>query len=93
MVANILPTDPGDGVGRSKKKSEHFHVAYQNKGNHETQQHGSKYFARRPPPRPWGWGLYVKIQLFQNIVMLHIKLKRITKRSNMVANVLPPGGH
>ena len=52
-------------------------------------QHGSKYFARRPPPIPWGWGQYVKIQLFQNIVMLHIKLKRITKRSNMVANVLP----
>ena len=34
------------------------------------QQHGSKYFARRRP-------LGVKIQLFQNMVMLHIKLKGI----------------
>ena len=43
------------------------------------QQHGSKYFARRPPPtRPWRWGQKVKILLFQNMVMLHIKLKGIT---------------
>ena len=31
------------------------------------QQHGSKY---------WGWGQKVNIQLFQNMVMLHIKLKK-----------------
>ena len=44
------------------------------------QQNGSKYFARRhppPPPRPWGWDQKVKIQLFQNMVMLHIKLKGV----------------
>ena len=29
--------------------SEHDNVAYQIKWNHELQQHGSKYFARRPP--------------------------------------------
>ena len=29
------------------------------------------------PTRPWGWDQQVKIQLFQNMVMLHIKLKRI----------------
>ena len=28
-----------------------------------------------PLPDPWGWGRKVKIQLFQNMVMLHIKLK------------------
>ena len=41
------------------------------------QQNGNKYFARRPPPLsdPGGG---VKIRLFQNKVMLHIKLKRIT---------------
>ena len=39
------------------------------------QQHGSKYFARRHPhPRPvLGVWSNVKIQLFQNMVMLHIK--------------------
>ena len=31
----------------------------------------------------------VKIQLFQNMVMLHIKLNVITKYSNMFANILP----
>ena len=43
------------------------------------QQYGSKYFARRPPsPDPGVWGQKVKIQLFQNMVMLHIKLKGMT---------------
>ena len=49
------------------------------------QQHGSKYFAHRPPtpPKPWplGWGQKVKIQLFQNMVMLHIELKGITNEA------------
>ena len=36
-----------------------------------------------------GMGLNVKFQLFQNIVMLHIKLKGITKCSNIVGNILP----
>ena len=30
------------------------------------------------PLDPRGWGQKVKIQLFQNMVMLHIKLKGIT---------------
>ena len=41
------------------------------------QQHGSKYFTCRPLPRSLGWGQKVKIQLFQNMVMLHIKLNGI----------------
>ena len=46
------------------------------------QQHGSKYFARShlpdpPLPSPWGCGQKVKIELFQNMVMLDIKLKSI----------------
>ena len=56
------------------------------------QQHGCKYFARRPlspphptpppPPQP---------QLFQNIVMLHIKLKRIMNAATwyQILNILP----
>ena len=53
------------------------------------QQHGSKYFARRTPSRPWGWGQLLIIQLFQNMVMLHVKLKGIRKYSNMAVNILP----
>ena len=76
-------TDPwvdlGGGVkGKIKLFSEHGHVAYQIKGNHRrsNMQHGSKYYARRPPtPNPGGQK--VKIQLFQNMVILHIKLKAI----------------
>ena len=44
------------------------------------QQHGRKYFARRPtnqpPPPPSDH--WVKFQLFYNMIMLHIKLKGIT---------------
>ena len=53
------------------------------------QQHGSKYFAQRSlslPKDPWDRGQWVKIQLFQNMVMLHIKINGTTKCSNMVAN-------
>ena len=54
------------------------------------QQHGSKYFARRAPSSfdPRVWGQKVEIQLFQNMVMLHIKFNGITKCNNMVANIL-----
>ena len=48
------------------------------------QPHGSKYFPRRPPPPQGPRGQKVKIKLFQNIVMLHIKGNR--ECSNMVAN-------
>ena len=40
------------------------------------QQQGSNYFyLQTPPPRPSGLGHKVKIQLFQNMAMFHIKLK------------------
>ena len=41
---------------------------------------------------PWGGlkgGAEAKIKLFQNMVMLHIKLKLATFCSSMVANILP----
>ena len=41
-------------------------------------QHGTKYFAKRSPPWTLGCGQKVKIQLYQNMVMLHIKLKGMT---------------
>ena len=51
-------------------------------------QHGSKYFAQTPPPSqdPAG-GVKRSSQIFQNIIVLNIKLKAITKCSNMVANI------
>ena len=73
-----------ESIGQKSTFSEHGHVAYQIKWNHEMQQHGSKYFARKPhlppPPHdPRGQGQKVEIKLFQNMVMLHIKLIAITK--------------
>ena len=56
MIANILPTDsfpPTIGIGSIGQIitfSEQGHVEYQIKGNHKMQQHGRKYFARRPLP-------------------------------------------
>ena len=41
------------------------------------QQDGNKYFTHRPPPPTLGVKK-VKIQLFQNMATLHIKLKGIT---------------
>ena len=43
------------------------------------QQHGSKYFAHGPPPPLiLGMGSLGQNSTFQNMVMLHIKLKKIT---------------
>ena len=42
-----------------------------------------------PIPDPEGVDQKVKIQLFQNMVMLHIKLNKIMNAANMVANILP----
>ena len=83
------PPDPGDGVNKSNSTfSEHCHVAYQIKWKHEIQRHGSNYFARDPHPL-WPYGRKVKIELFQNMVMLHVKLNGILKNINMVANIFP----
>ena len=55
MAANILSADPSlthcwGQKFKSSTFSEHGHVAYQIKGNHQIQQHGNNYFARRPLP-------------------------------------------
>ena len=72
------PPPPSDhGFGSIDKNSNcSKHIAYQNNGNHEVQQHDGKSFARRPSPLPKfprGWGQKVQIQHYQNMVMLHIK--------------------
>ena len=55
-------------------------------------QHGSKYYARRPPPPPPPdpWRQKLKIQLFQNMVILHIKLKAITNAVTILPAAFPP---
>ena len=59
---------PLPSIGQNSTFSEHGHVAYQ--------------IDPRPVPDPLGglkgWDQKVKIQFFQNMVMLHIKLKGIT---------------
>ena len=74
------PFGPGDGVScQNSFFTEHGHVAYQIKKNYECSNMVAN-FASRPqiPQDHKVWGQNVKIQLFQNIVMLHIKLKGIT---------------
>ena len=87
MVANILPHT--SSPWSKSTFSEHGHVAYQIKGNQQMQQHGSKYFARRPISDPRDGVNRAKLNFFQNMAMLHIKLKGIAKYCSMVANILP----
>ena len=77
MVANILPSDPLTlGWGQNSTFSEHGHVGYQTKGNHKCSNMVSNIL---PPDTPTPMGVKkVKIQLFQNMVMLHIKSKGFT---------------
>ena len=59
--------------------SKHGHVAYQLKWNHKCSHMVANIFPADPPG-----GQKVKIKLFQNIVILHIKGNQ--ECSNMVAN-------
>ena len=89
MAANILPPDPllpppAPGGGDKMLKlpfSEHGYVACQIKWNHEC-SHMVQIIPNADSPDPGGQK--VKMQLFQNNVMLHIKGNR--ECSNMVAN-------
>ena len=85
MVANILPADPppnpGDGFIRHNSTIlEHGHVAYQLKGITKCSSIVANFLPTDPPPLTTigRRDQEVKIQLFQNMVMLHIKLKEIT---------------
>ena len=70
--------------------SEKCLAAYQVKGKQECSNKAANILPADPLSHDHrGWGQRVIIQLFQNIVMLHIKLNGITKCSNMVAYILP----
>ena len=59
---------------------------------YDTYQTGFYFLKPVPPPPPpvnfRGW-TELKIQVFWNMDMLHIKLKKMAHASNMVANVSP----
>ena len=82
MVANsfqqtptLPPPDPGGStIGQKSTFSEHVHVAYQIKWNHKGSNMVVNILSADLTARPWGG---VKIQLLQNMVMLHIKLNGI----------------
>ena len=91
------PLDPGGRVKRSNSTfSEHGHVTYQIKGNHECSNMMQLFCPQTPThthsplPRPWGWCHYVKNHYFfseHGYVAYQIKL--IHEYTNMVANILP----
>ena len=61
-------------IGQKSTFSEHVHVAYQIKWNHKSSNMVVNILSADLTARPWGG---VKIQLLQNMVMLHIKLNGI----------------
>ena len=63
----------GWGSGQNSTFSEYGHVAYQIKGNEACINMVANILPVYPLSRPWGWGQMVIFQLFQNMVMLHIK--------------------
>ena len=72
--------NPGDGVKRSKFNFfRTWYCCISNKFESQMPQHGRTYFVHipSPDPDPWGWDQKVKIHLFKNMVMLHIKLNGI----------------
>ena len=90
MVANILSADPsltlGMGLlGQHSTFSEHGHVAYQIKGNHQMQQRGSKYIACRPLSDLGDGVNRSKFNFFRTTVMVMLQNNEC---SIMVANFL-----
>ena len=73
---NILPADPG-GKGQNSTFSEYGHVAYHIKGNDPCSNMVANILPADPHNPGCGQGCRVKI-LFQNMLMLHIKLNGIT---------------
>ena len=96
MIANILPADPLMPltwlIGQKSTFSEHGHVAYQITGNHEYSNMVANILRTNPPsPQdPRARGQKIKIQLFQNMIMLHIKLKGIMNAATWFTNILLP---
>ena len=68
-----------ESKGQNSTFSEHGHVAYQIKDNHECSNMAANILPTDPPyPHPRDGVSRSKFNFFQNMVMLHIKLKKIT---------------
>ena len=84
-----------DGVSWSKFNFFRTWLCYiSNKRDSRMHQHGSKYFARRPPtppppPDPLDGVRRSKFFFFQNMDMLNLKLKRITNAATNKSRVEP----
>ena len=101
MVANILTATPPPppqlrscGWGQQVKSQlfQNMVMLHNNeiKGTHEMQQHGSKYFACRPPlPYPRGCGPKVKNSFFSEYGLVGYQIKGNHKCRILVANILP----
>ena len=80
MVANILPTEspyPTLVVGSKGQNSsfpEYGRVEYQIQGNDECSSMVANILPADSSPRPQGWDLKIKIQLFSEHGHVHIKL-------------------
>ena len=94
-LANILPTDPSltlllGSKGQNVVSSEHGHVAYQIKGNHQRQQHGSKYFPRiLPPPPTLGMGSICQNSTFSEHGHAEYQIKSTHQMQQHGSNILP----
>ena len=71
-------TQPHPTHSQNSTFIKHGYVAYQNKCNHECSSMVANILSPYSPSVPWGSDQKVKIQLFQNMVMLHKKLTRTT---------------
>ena len=76
-------------IGQNSTFSEHDHVEYQIKRNNKCSNLVANSKPADPPPQPVPRGLKVKIQLFQNMVMLHNKLKEMEYRAHAYTYYLP----
>ena len=84
MIANILHAYPSPialGDGSKLTFSEHGHVAYQIKGNHNCNNLVANLKPSDPLPHQTLWVKKSKFNFFQNMVMLHNKLKGMEHRA------------
>ena len=84
------PPPPPQTLGMRSIGPEHAHVSYQFKENHECSNMVPNMLpANRIDPNPGDCASRIKVQLFQNRVMLHIKLKRIMNAATLLQIFCP----
>ena len=79
LAGNCLPPPLTLGVKRSKLIIEYYHIKLNRFSNSETWQQIICLHTFSLPHSTLGVGLKVKIQLIENMVIMHMKLNRIVK--------------